>query len=260
MNSVRTVLIGGLIAFALLAVALIWILRSPTEIQSTQSKLPVSCAAVYFEASDYIVCTIDPARHSFKLALNDTSGKPWGNLDRFARANPSLLFAMNAGMYHEDLSPVGLFVERGRQVAPLVVSQGSGNFFMKPNGVFGITPDGKPFVVGSDVYAVSKMPVAYATQSGPMLVIDGAIHPRFEANGASRFTRNGVGIDNQRRAVFAISRSSVSFGTFARLFKDRLSCKNALYFDGVVSALSNGESTIEGGGHPSGPIVAVWPQ
>ncbi|MGB8818654.1 MAG: phosphodiester glycosidase family protein [Rhizobiaceae bacterium] len=260
MNSVRTVLIGGLIAFALLAAALFWILRGPTEIQSTQSKLPVSCDEVSFAASDYIVCTINPARHTLKLALNDPAGKPWGSLDRFARANPSVLFAMNAGMYHEDLSPVGLYVEGGRQIAPLNVADATGNFYMKPNGVFGVTPDGKPFVIGTDVYALAKMPVAYATQSGPMLVIDGAVHPRFEPDGESRFTRNGAGIDDQGRAVFAISRAPVSFGAFARLFKDRLNCKNALYFDGFVSAFSDGESTIEGSGQPAGPIVSVWLQ
>ena len=260
MNHVRTVLIGGLIAFALLAGALFWLLRTPTEIRSTRAKLPVSCDDVSFAASDYIVCTINPALHTLKLALNDPSGKPWGSLDRFARANPSLLFAMNAGMYHEDLSPVGLYIEGGRQIAPLNVEAGSGNFFMKPNGVFGIMADGKTFVVKTEVYALAKMSVTYATQSGPMLVSDGAVHPRFEADGASRFTRNGVGIDDQGRAVFAISRAPVSFGAFARLFKDRLACKNALYFDGVVSAFSNGQSTIEGGGYPAGPIVAVWLQ
>ncbi len=165
---------------------------------------------------------------------------------------------MNAGMYHEDLSPVGLYVENGQQLAALNTSEGSGNFFMQPNGVFGVTTDGKPFVVRSELYALSKMPVSFATQSGPMLVIEGAIHPKFEPDGASRNIRNGVGIDDEGRAVFVISKDMVSFGKFARLFRDELKCKNALYFDGVVSAFVQSDSMAQGGAYPSGPIVAVF--
>ncbi len=218
--------------------------------------LPAPCQPAAFEQADFIVCTVDPASYRISLNLKDDAGQPWHDLKRFAsQMHP--VFAMNAGMYHEDLSPVGLYVENGNQIAPLQTGAGEGNFFMKPNGVFGLSPDGAPFIVTTDVYALSKMPVAFATQSGPMLVIDGAIHPRFEPDGASRYTRNGVGIDAAGGAVFAISRQPVSFGKFARLFRDALRCRNALYFDGVVSAFSDNESVIEGGGFPAGPIVAV---
>ncbi len=91
-----------------------------------------------------------------------------------------------------------------------------------------------------------------------MLVVSGALHPKFEENGASRFIRNGVGVRADGVAIFAISRIEVSFGSFARLFRDALECPNALYFDGVVSAFSNGKSTFVGGGYPAGPIVAVF--
>ncbi|MER9444265.1 phosphodiester glycosidase family protein [Mesorhizobium sp. M0340] len=97
----------------------------------------------------------------------------------------------------------------------------------------------------------------FATQSGPMLVIDGRLHPRFEQNGTSRYIRNGVGVRDENTVVLAISRSEVSLGSFARLFRDALDCPSALFFDGAVSALSNGERMIVGGNYPAGPIIAV---
>ena len=160
-------------------------------------------------------------------------------------------------MYHEDLSPVGLLVENGHEAAPLNFTDGEGNFFLKPNGVFLVGKDGKAAVVETNAYAAAKPNVAFATQSGPMLVIDGRVHPRFEANGTSRHVRNGVGVRDENTVVLAISRSEVSLGSFARLFRDALHCPNALFFDGVVSALSNGERMIVGGSYPAGPIIAV---
>ncbi|MER8898103.1 phosphodiester glycosidase family protein [Mesorhizobium sp. M0676] len=90
-----------------------------------------------------------------------------------------------------------------------------------------------------------------------MLVIDGVLHPRFEANGTSRYIRNGVGVRDENTVVLAISRSEVSFGSFARLFRDALQCRNALFLDGAVSALSDGDRMIVGGRYPAGPIIAV---
>ncbi len=233
----------------------------PVPLQ-TKAALPVGCADIPFETAAFIVCTVDTASRRIELHLNDETGKPWRSLDRFASTmhieNRPLLFAMNAGMYHEDLSPVGLFIANQKRTAPLQTGTGEGNFYLKPNGVFGVFFGGQPFVTSSDSYFVSPRVVEFATQSGPMLVINGAIHPRFEPDGDSRFVRNGVGVDQAGRAVFAISREPVSFGKFARLFRDELNCQNALYFDGVVSALYESDSIIQGGSYPVGPIVAVF--
>ena len=70
-----------------------------------------------------------------------------------------------------------------------------------------------------------------------MLVIDGKLHPRFDPDGPSRYVRNGVGIAPGGKAVFVISADAVSFGKFARFFRDRIKARNALYFDGSVSSL-----------------------
>ncbi|MES0155793.1 phosphodiester glycosidase family protein [Mesorhizobium sp. M0018] len=137
------------------------------------------------------------------------------------------------------------------------VADSEGNFFLKPNGVFLVRKDGKPAVMETSAYAATRLDVMFATQSGPMLVIDGRLHPRFEQNGTSRYIRNGIGVRDENTVVLAISRSEVSLGSFARLFRDALNCPNALFFDGVVSALSNGERMIVGGSYPVGPIIAV---
>ncbi len=127
---------------------------------------------------------------------------------------------------------------------------------MKPNGVFYVTESGDAGVLESTAYAAAGIRPRLATQSGPMLVVDGRIHPRFEENGASRYIRNGVGAAG-KRAIFAISLAPVSLGSFARLFRDGLGCANALFFDGAVSALHDGRKYLVGGGYPAGPMVAV---
>ncbi|MBN2630495.1 MAG: phosphodiester glycosidase family protein [Rhodobacteraceae bacterium] len=168
---------------------------------------------------------------------------PNGPLRSFAAVNEALAaegktlgFAMNAGMYHDDRAPVGLYREAGRDLSPLVTSDGPGNFGLLPNGVFCI---GKRFaVVESRAYAAAPPACDDATQSGPMLVIKGKLHPRFLPGSDSLYIRNGVGVSaDGSRAVFAITNQPVNFHHFARLFRDGLGLPDALYFDGKISRL-----------------------
>lgn len=221
-----------------------------------RTELPKPCSELAFEAVNYIVCTVDLDEYALSLKRADASGKLYGNLSALADAMPFVL-AMNAGMYHEDLSPVGLHVEEGTEQAPLNLSDAPGNFFMKPNGVFYVDRAGNAGVMESGAFASSGIEAVLATQSGPMLVIDGNLHPRFEENGKSRYIRNGVGIDGSRRVVFAISYEPVSLGSFGRLFRDALGARNALFFDGAISALHDGKKYLVGGRHPAGPMLAV---
>lgn len=246
----------AIIVIAVLCLISMWPSRSKISADSAL-RLDEPCELKSFEQAQFIVCTVDPKRYRIELSHLDPSAKPWRDLKRFAVVQKPV-FAMNAGMYHEDLSPVGLYIEQGLQQNALNLNEGLGNFFLKPNGVFGVTADGKPFVQSSEPFASAKNAPLYATQSGPMLVIDGAVHTSFERDGTSRNIRNGVGIDDQGHAVFVISREAISFGKFARLFRDPLKCQNALYFDGVVSAFAQNDSLVQGGGFPAGPIVAVF--
>jgi uncharacterized protein YigE (DUF2233 family) len=224
-------------------------------------ELPTICRDLGSEGVPYAVCEIDPRSYSIVVARADAQGVAYGSLEKFDRAMSAkgapVLLAMNAGMYHEGLGPVGLFVEEGRQETPLNTADAEGNFFLKPNGVFFVRRDGGAGILETGSYATARPDVAYATQSGPMLVINGQVHPRFEPNGTSRYIRNGVGVRADGIVVLAISRSEVSLGSFARLFRDLLACPNALFLDGAISTLSDGERTLIGGQYPVGPILAV---
>lgn len=250
------------IAILLAAIAVVWWPRRPEPPPLViGGDLPAPCRNVAFEAVTYVVCEVDLRADSIGVFHAGADGKSFGSLEAFDKAvageGRPVLLAMNGGMYHEDLSPVGLLVESGSEKSPLNLADGEGNFFLKPNGVFLVGKDGKAAVMESNAYAAAKPDAAFATQSGPMLVIDGQIHPRFEPNGTSRYIRNGVGVRDENTVVLAISRSEVSFGSFARLFRDALGCRNALFLDGAVSALSDGKRMIVGGKYPAGPIISV---
>jgi prepilin-type processing-associated H-X9-DG protein len=90
-----------------------------------------------------------------------------------------------------------------------------------------------------------------------MLVIEGKLHPRFDADGESRHIRNGVGIAPDGTPMFVISEDFVSFGKFARLFRDELKARNALYFDGSVSSLWDPRNHRRDVGAELGPMVVV---
>jgi uncharacterized protein YigE (DUF2233 family) len=159
-------------------------------------------------------------------------------------------------MFHEDLSPVGLYVENGDELTPLVTSDGPGNFGLLPNGVFCI---GQRFsVIESRTYAKRQPDCRYATQSGPMLVVNGSLHPAFRPTSESLNIRNGVGVSvDGQTAWFIISNGVVNFDSFARLFRDRFGTQDALYFDGSVSRLYAPELDRSGTGFDVGPIVGL---
>jgi uncharacterized protein YigE (DUF2233 family) len=231
--------------------------RAPFDL----AELPAPCREARFERAGYIVCEIDLGKYQVGIHHSGPDGKAYGSLDAFDRAMAAegtpVQLAMNAGMYHEGLGPVGLLVENGRELRSVEAAEGDGNFYLKPNGIFLIGEDGKAAVMETGKFRTAPPAMKFATQSGPMLVIDGAIHPKFLPDGTSKYTRNGVGVRGPETVVLAISLSEVSLGSFARLFRDELGCSNALFLDGAISTLSNGQRTLLGGEHPVGPILAV---
>ncbi len=216
-----------------------------------------ACRDITFEDLPYTVCEIAPGA-DLRLFLNG----PDGNLGTFAGVNDllasegqALVFAMNAGMYHADRAPVGLYIENGIALAPIITSDGPGNFGLLPNGVFCI---GDAFaVIEARTFAAGPAACRYASQSGPMLVINGALHPRFLPESDSYNIRNGVGVRADGTAVFAISGRRVNFYTFARLFRDELGTPDALFLDGSISRLYAPELDRDDAGLPMGPIVGL---
>ncbi|NEX94234.1 phosphodiester glycosidase family protein [Caulobacter sp. 17J65-9] len=218
-----------------------------------------ACRTVRFEGDGFVVCRYVPGEGELRLALNGPGG-PLGNFVALKAAlGPGagrVAFAMNAGMYEPDRAPVGLFVEAGRQVAPLNRATGNGNFYMAPNGVFWVDAEGRPHVDETAAFAGLGAKPRWATQSGPLLVSGGALHPRIVPNGTSLAVRNGVGVKDGQ-ALFVISDRPVSFGRFARFLKNELGCPDALYLDGTVSALWAPELHRRDDQTGLGPLVVV---
>jgi uncharacterized protein YigE (DUF2233 family) len=202
---------------------------------------------------------VDVRTERLELFLRDDEGRPFGRFDRLrpwlAGRNERLSFAMNAGMFQPDLSPVGLLVQDGKEVSPLNLSDGAGNFFLKPNGVFFVSETG-PRIVESSEYPALARGVRLATQSGPLLVRRGALHPAFDAASTSRLLRNGVGVSGDT-VVFVISERPVNFYELATYFRDELHCPDALYLDGVVSSLYSADLRRDDSKVDLGPIIGV---
>ena len=141
-------------------------------------------------------------------------------------------------------------------MARIVTRDGPGNFGLLPNGVFCLTAD-KALVVEARAFAADPPACRFATQSGPMRVIDGKLHPRFLEGSDSLHVRNGVGVTENGRMLAVISDRPVNFHRFGRLFRDVLKTPNALFLDGKVSRLFAPALGRHDLGFPMGPILGV---
>jgi uncharacterized protein YigE (DUF2233 family) len=220
------------------------------------------CASASFEGSRFTVCRYDPAKHQLRLAVTDSRGKALRNFAGLSRAlggdAARVRFAMNAGMFGTDSMPIGLYIENGvRRRGINRVRSAYGNFYMQPNGVFVVGTDGRAQVIETDDFARRSPAPKWATQSGPMLVINGKLNPGFSADGPSRNIRNGVGELDGGTAAFVISEQPVSFGRFARFFRDALKSPNALYLDGAVSSIWVPALRRRDSAYDLGPLIVV---
>lgn len=222
----------------------------------TAAPLP-ACETRSFEGSSFTICPFD-ARQD-RLELVDGRGlRSLAALEAaLGRRAADVKFAMNAGMYDEEGRAIGLFVAQGQERKALNLRRGSGNFHLMPNGVFALDGQGRVSVTPSSDFKEEVRNPRWATQSGPMLVIDGKLHPSFDENGQSQLVRNGVGVQDPFTAFFVISEEPVSFGRFARLFRDGLGCRNALYLDGSVSSLWDPAAQRLDGYSQLGPMILV---
>jgi uncharacterized protein YigE (DUF2233 family) len=218
------------------------------------------CQDMEDDGASYTVCAFDARRDQIRLFLADEKGEVYGSFSSLetalARKGEKLAFAMNAGMYDQDRFPVGLYVEDGRTGKRANTRAGAGNFHMKPNGVFWVE-GGRVGVTETHRFLKERLRPAYATQSGPMLVVGGKINPRIHDSGTSEKVRNGVGVRDGRHAFFVISNGPVTFHAFAHLFRERLKCPDALFLDGSVSSLYAPALSRHDRFRPMGPIVGV---
>jgi len=216
------------------------------------------CRMQPFESSRFTVCDNEGGKlQLFAAAPDQIPLRSFAEVATKVDAS-KVAFAMNAGMFDENGRPIGLaIVGPGNPVHRINLRDGPGNFHMKPNGVFEVDASDRP-----SVFESGPMPpapgAALATQSGPMLVIHGRLHPKIEPDGESRLIRNGVGVTADGHAVFVISEDPVSFGKLARFLRDVLHAPNALYLDGSVSSLWDPPDGRQDSHNQLGPIIVAF--
>jgi uncharacterized protein YigE (DUF2233 family) len=202
--------------------------RPPQELQN-----------VSYGGARYLVRTVDPKKEDLRFYWKDDQGndlKDFAGLDKYvASKGEHLVFAANAGMFDPTSKPVGLLVQNGNEESPLNLADGTGNFYMKPNGVFLINDKHEARVIESSDYSILLSPTIWATQSGPLMVYGGNIHPDFIDDSKNMKIRSGVGLRKDGTIVFAISRGQVNFYDFAAFFLNDEKCPDALFLDGVIS-------------------------
>jgi uncharacterized protein YigE (DUF2233 family) len=189
----------------------------------------------------------------------DDSGKSFRSLGKLAthlkKKKIDLVFAMNGGMYGSNNSPIGLFVREGIVMRPINRLKGYGNFYLQPNGYFFIDNKNIPGIALTREYHRDKN-LHFATQSGPMLIIDGKINNIFNKESESKYLRNGIGLKDDNTVVFILSSHKVNLYEFSEYFIKE-GCYRALYLDGFVSrALAPYHNHLDFGGD-FGVIIGV---
>jgi uncharacterized protein YigE (DUF2233 family) len=199
--------------------------------------LEVSCLT--HRGATYAVLRVDLKAALVKALWKNTAGVPYGSLDQAQRQiGGDLLAITNAGIYSESHSPEGLHVEGGVTLSPLNLNGGEGNFYWRPNGVFYVGDDGAGVIESEKFNSPGvRAGVQEATQSGPLLVIDGEVNQSLKPDSQSLYARNAVGVKSPDEVYFVISRDEVNLYDFASVFKEQLHCRDALYLDGCVSQM-----------------------
>ena len=189
----------------------------------------------------FIVVWIDLDKEALELFWKRPDGSAFANFhglrDWLRGEGRELVVATNSGIYAEDRTPLGLHIEGGETLRALNPHKGGkGNFALKPNGVFYIDASGAHIETTED-YAEGEAEPTIAVQSGPLLVVDNALHPKFEPDSTSVYIRNGIGVASARKVAIVVTGWPVNLHTFASFFKEVLGCPNALYLDGSLSGL-----------------------
>ncbi len=162
-------------------------------------------------------------------------GRPYGTLDALRadllRQGRCPLFLSNAGIYGTNGAPLGLHVEAGKVLKGLNRSKGTGNFFWQ-SGVFAIRR-GKPEIVPRSTWR-GAAGVSLATQSGPLLVLNGkrTSAGRASANG---YSRSAVVIYRDGRLGFVHSRWASSFAALVDRAARPGPIRHMLYLDGSIN-------------------------
>ena len=182
--------------------------------------------------------TVDPQRERIVMYWQNEDGKAWGSLRSLLgdiNRDGQVQMAMNGGIYDKAYAPLGLYIEKGRQLTPLNRASGGGNFFIRPGGVFYLRGQNAG-IVSINKFRASPA-IRYAVQSGPMLIENGKINWRLKPSASSRKLRNGVGITGDGKVVFMLSARETNFYDFACYAQAKLNVRQMLYLDGTISKM-----------------------
>jgi uncharacterized protein YigE (DUF2233 family) len=187
--------------------------------------------------NDFVIFEANPKVENVSLYWKNDDGvilKSINNLkNKVERDKKRLKFAMNGGMFEINNSPKGLYIENFKILNKIDTLSGKGNFYLNPNGVFYLTKKNDAELIETKAFKYNSN-IKYATQSGPMLLVNEEINPIFQVHSKNVNIRNGVGILKNGDIVFIMSKKEVNFYNFASIFKE-LGCTKALYLDGFVS-------------------------
>lgn len=208
-----------------LFVAIICISNANAQVQCSSQE---GYASVYIPSKD-----VGKIQMFYKDQSSNRFWNIWNVKQHIEKQGKHLVFAMNGGMYTPLYKPVGLYIDEGKSISPINLKNGDNNFCWKPNGVFAIDKNGKAQVTISEKFNSAN--IRFATQSGPMILIDGKMHDGFE-NSQSKYIRNAVGLKSNGDVFFCISLKGVTFQELSD-YMLKNGCINALYFDGSVSEM-----------------------
>lgn len=224
-----------------------------------------------FKGIDYNIFIATTDSHEIKMYWQNKGRRNYASirnlLNFLTTQKTEPLMITNAGMYTPDLIPQGLYIEHfGKELLPLDLKspKTDANFYLKPNGVFFIDTFGVSHIETTEdfqkMYDKKHVAVEYATQSGPMLLINGSVHDSFTKRSNNKKIRSGVGIMAGKRTVFAISIDETNFYDFAVLFKDIFGCKDALFLDGAISHMYLRDIAPNELGGQFGAMISVLPK
>ena len=219
--------------------------RSGDAPRHTDTKCPayaaqgveVSCLTI--NQATYVVIHVDLNAALFKMLWRNPAGVAYGSLgEAYRQVGGDLLVVTNAGIYSEKHAPEGLHIEGDRTLSSLNLANGEGNFYWKPNGVFYVRDDGAGIIESEKFASLNERGgIHEATQSGPLLVINGEVNPNLKPDSRSLYARNGIGVKSAKEIYILVSEDEVSLYDFASVFRQQLHCQSALYLDGCVSQL-----------------------
>ena len=197
----------------------------------------LSCDRKLKREDDFVIFKVNPKTENVSFYWRDENGTILKSIARLKNKTEwdkkDLKFATNGGMFEANNFPKGLYIGNFKILNKIDTLSGTGNFYLKPNGIFYLTENNDAEIIETTTFR-NNLKIKYATQSGPMLLINKEINPKFKKDSKNINIRNGVGILKDGNIVFIMSKKEVNFYNFAAIFKE-LGCKKALYLDGFVS-------------------------